>query len=83
MPKVRTSPYDKIVAYNVRRRRRELDMSQKTLADRIGLSHRQIHNYEKNTARIGAGTLYELAIVLNVDVSYFFDSTKLAEETLE
>jgi transcriptional regulator with XRE-family HTH domain len=43
------------------------------LSESVGLTLNQIQKYERGTNRISASRLYELAKVLNVPVSYFFD----------
>lgn len=71
---------DHIVGHRVRFRRRELKMTQDQLAQMLGLTFQQVQKYEKGMNRISAGRLFELARVLQVQVSYFFDG---AEEMLE
>lgn len=47
-------------------------MTQTALGDAIGLTFQQIQKYETGGNRISSGRLYELAKVLDVPVSYFF-----------
>ena len=54
-------------------RRIEIKMSQETLGDHIGLTFQQIQKYEKGMNRIGASRIQQIARVLKVPASYFFD----------
>jgi transcriptional regulator with XRE-family HTH domain len=48
-------------------------LSQDRLATALGLSFQQVQKYEKGSNRISAATLVQMAVVLKVDVQYFFD----------
>jgi len=48
-------------------------MSQEKLGEALGLTFQQIQKYERGANRISAGTLYRLAQILDVPVSFFFD----------
>ena len=48
-------------------------MSQERLGELLGLTFQQVQKYEKGVNRIGAGRLYELAGILNVPVSFFYE----------
>ncbi len=50
-----------------------LDMSQEQLAAGLGVSFQQVQKYEKGHNRIGAGRLQQLAEILQVPVSFFFE----------
>ena len=76
----RTQDIDRHVGGRVRERRIMLGLTQQQLADLIGVTYQQAHKYERAINRISAGRLFEIAQVLNVPVSYFFDG--LAEETV-
>jgi transcriptional regulator with XRE-family HTH domain len=56
----------------VRLRRRELDISQEALAERLGVTFQQIQKYERGANRISAGRLYELARVLETNIPFFY-----------
>jgi transcriptional regulator with XRE-family HTH domain len=43
------------------------------MAHLIGVTYQQAHKYERGINRISAGRLYEIARVLRVPVSYFFE----------
>jgi transcriptional regulator with XRE-family HTH domain len=48
-------------------------MSQEKLGEALGLTFQQIQKYERGANRIGSSRLYQLAGVLDVPVSFFFD----------
>jgi transcriptional regulator with XRE-family HTH domain len=66
---------DEVVGRRMRVRRLQLRLSQQTLGDALGVSYQQIQKYEKGISRIGAGRLQQLAEILKVPVSFFFDET--------
>jgi transcriptional regulator with XRE-family HTH domain len=54
-------------------RRKMLHMSQQKLGAAISLTFQQVQKYEKGTNRIGASRLQQIAAVLSVPVSFFFE----------
>ncbi|HEY1301765.1 MAG TPA: helix-turn-helix transcriptional regulator [Stellaceae bacterium] len=72
-PASRTQEIDRHVGARVRERRIMLGLTQQQLADLIGVTYQQAHKYERAINRISAGRLFEIAQVLSVPVSYFFD----------
>jgi transcriptional regulator with XRE-family HTH domain len=50
-----------------------LGMSQEKLGDALGLTFQQVQKYEKGTNRIGASRLQQIAHILQVPVSFFFE----------
>ena len=50
-----------------------LGLTQQQLADLIGVTYQQAHKYERGINRVSAGRLFEIARVLSVPVSYFFE----------
>lgn len=69
----RPNPIDIHVGGRVRLRRTLLGLSQEKLGDAIGLTFQQVQKYERGANRIGASRLFDLARVLDVPVSFFFD----------
>lgn len=67
------SAVDKHVGNRVRVRRIFVGMSQERLGDSLGVTFQQVQKYEKGTNRIGASRLQNIAKVLGVPVSYFFE----------
>lgn len=73
MTKKAPNPIDKHVGSRVRMRRMMLSMSQEKLGDALGLTFQQVQKYEKGTNRIGASRLQQIAHILEVPVSFFFE----------
>ena len=69
----RATETDRYVGGRIRERRIMLGLSQQQMADMIGVSYQQTHKYERGINRISAGRLFEIARVLKVPVSYFFE----------
>jgi transcriptional regulator with XRE-family HTH domain len=69
----RTQDIDRHVGARIRERRIMLGLTQQQLADLIGVTYQQAHKYERGINRVSAGRLFEIAQVLRVPVSYFFD----------
>jgi len=66
------SEIDKYIGARIRERRLELTMSQKSLANAVGVSFQQIQHYEAGANGITAVRLFEIARVLNVSLSFLF-----------
>jgi len=64
---------DKEIGSRVRMRRLMLGITQGELGKALGITFQQIQKYEKGTNRIPAGRLQDLAYVLQVPISFFFD----------
>lgn len=67
------SGIDRHVGQRVRWRRRELHLTQEKLGELLNLTFQQVQKYEKGVNRVSAGRLFELAAVLGVPVTYFYD----------
>ena len=61
------------VGRRIRLLRIEREMSQTKLADQIGVTFQQVQKYEKGINRIGAGRLFEVATILGVPISFFYE----------
>jgi len=75
-------PTDKHVGARVRMRRMMLGMSQTKLGDALGLTFQQIQKYEKGINRIGAGRMMQIAGILKMPVSWFFEGHYRLDESL-
>lgn len=73
------NPVDKHVGSRVRMRRVLIGMSQEKLGEALGITFQQIQKYEKGTNRIGASRMQQIATVMAVPVSYFFDDAPGSE----
>ncbi|WDZ82013.1 helix-turn-helix transcriptional regulator (plasmid) [Ensifer adhaerens] len=67
------APVDVHVGRRIRMRRVWMEMAQATLGEAIGVTFQQVQKYEKGTNRVGASRLQQIADVLQVPVSYFFE----------
>lgn len=67
------NPIDVHVGGRIRLRRTLLGMKQEKLAEAIGLSFQQLQKYEYGRNRVGASRLFDLARMLDVPISYFFE----------
>ena len=67
------NPVDVHVGSRVRLRRTLLGMSQEKLGKAVSLTFQQIQKYERGANRIGSSRLYQLAKILDVPISFFFD----------
>jgi len=64
---------DALVGKKIRARRTAVDMSQSELGKALGITFQQVQKYESGTNRVGAGRLYDIAKLLGVPVSYFYE----------
>ena len=69
----RAQDADRYVGARLRERRIMLGMTQHQLAELVGVTYQQEHKYEKGINRIAVGRLYEMARVLGVEVSHFYE----------
>jgi len=68
----------------LRRRRRLLGLTQQQLAGACGVRFQQIQKYECAANRMSAARLWQLAEVLEVPISYFYEGlTRDQRESLE
>lgn len=75
-----TDDIDKYVGSKIRQRRIMMGLTQQQLADLIGVTYQQAHKYERGINRVSAGRLFEIARVLNVTVSFFFEGMDNADD---
>ena len=74
------SGIDRIVGQRLRWRRRELKLTQEQLGEKLGLTFQQVQKYEKGVNLISAGRLFEIAQVLGITITYFYEGV---DELLE
>lgn len=75
-PRKQPNPIDIHVGSRLKLRRTMVGMTQEKLGDQLGVTFQQVQKYEKGANRIGASRLQEIAHILSVPVSYFFDDVK-------
>ncbi len=61
------------VGARVRSRRKSLGLSQQELARHLNLTFQQVQKYERGSNRISASKLFEIALVLQMPVAFFFE----------
>jgi transcriptional regulator with XRE-family HTH domain len=64
---------DKLVGRNIRVHRLVRGLTQEGLGEKLGVTFQQIQKYEKGTNRVGSGRLYQIAALLEVPVTAFFE----------
>lgn len=67
------SKTDKLVGRNIRVHRLVKGMTQEVLGEKLGVTFQQVQKYEKGTNRVGSGRLYQIASILDVPVTAFFE----------
>lgn len=64
---------DAEVGQSIRHHRKGAKMTLQGLADKLGIAYQQVQKYETGVNRVGAGRLMEIAEILNIPVSNFFE----------
>lgn len=72
--KGRANSIDEHVGVQLRQRRALLGLSQEKLAEQVGITFQQIQKYENGANRVSASRLYEFSKVLDIPVTFFFES---------
>lgn len=67
------NPVDRHVGNRIRSRRVMLGLSQRSLADAIGVKFPQVQKYEDGINRLSASRLFAVSRVLDAPISYFFE----------
>ena len=74
------------IGLKIKEYRQARGLTQKTLADYLGVSFQQIQKYEQGRNRVSAGRLIMMASILKIPVSFFFyddEKVERAEEILQ
>ncbi|MDR1551471.1 MAG: helix-turn-helix domain-containing protein [Holosporaceae bacterium] len=72
---------DAYIGGRIKSRRSFLGISQDKLGSYLGVTFQQVQKYEKGTNRVSASMLYDVARILSVDVTYFYEGFR-GEQTL-
>lgn len=74
---------DVFVGNRIKQKRRELNLSQQQLAQKLHISFQQLQKYESGQNRISASRLWDISQTLNEPISYFFENIdeKLARQS--
>ncbi len=73
-------PVDVHVGKRIRHRRWMSGTTQQQLAERVGIKFQQIQKYETGMNRVSASRLWDIANVLDVPVSFFFEGMDAADQ---
>ena len=76
MPVRKSGPLDAMLGARLRTLRVSRGISQAVLAEKIGVSFQQVQKYERGANRVGANRLVQIAAVLDVSVTEFFESVR-------
>lgn len=76
MSKKDPNPIDKHVGSRIRMRRMMLGMSQDKLSHGLNLTFQQVQKYENGSNRVSASRLQQIAGLLQVPVSWFFEGAQ-------
>ena len=66
---------DKIIGKRIKVARLMMEMNQKELGERIGVTLQQIQKYERGANRVTCSRIMSIAHALGKNVSYFYDSS--------
>ena len=69
------------VGRRIRHRRWLLGMTQKALADEVGVKFQQIQKYETGQNRVSSSVLWMMANAQDVEVAYYFEGLELGDNT--
>ena len=72
-------PVDVHVGKRIRHRRWMNGTTQQQLAEAVGIKFQQIQKYETGMNRVSASRLWDIANVLNVSISFFFEGLDESE----
>ena len=64
------------IGRRIKKRRLQLRHSQSALGAAVGVSFQQIQKYERGANRVSASTLYQMAGILDVPITFFFDAAE-------
>jgi len=76
MPAKIPNPVDVHVGSRLRMRRTLIGMSQEKLGERLAVTFQQVQKYEKGSNRISASRLFDISLILDVPVQFFFDGIR-------
>jgi transcriptional regulator with XRE-family HTH domain len=69
---------DAHVAGRLRTYRRQLGLSQADVAKQLGVTFQQIQKYEAGINRVGAGRLFQLALLYGMPIGEFFPNSPIS-----
>ncbi len=69
--KIKTS---REIGNKVKKKRREIGISQEELAEKLGVTYQQVQRYENGMNKLNVENIQVIANTLDVPVSFFFDN---------
>jgi transcriptional regulator with XRE-family HTH domain len=78
VPPRKANAIDAHVGMRLRLRRTLLGIRQEDLAQMLGITFQQVQKYESGDNRISASRLFQLSVLLDVPVAWFFDGASLS-----
>ena len=76
-------PVDIHVGKRIRHRRWLVGLTQKQLAEKVGIKFQQIQKYETGANRVSASRLWDISETLDVSISFFFEGIDRNERPSE
>lgn len=76
MANSRVRDIDSRIGERIREARHAQSMSQTLLADSLGISFQQVQKYEKGANRVSAARLFDIAHVLGMPITYFYEGAE-------
>ena len=75
----KSTSVDVYIGGRIRARRKALGVSQEQLARSLGIAFQQVQKYEHGANRVSASKLYDVAKILDVPISFFFDGLAVVD----
>ena len=72
---------DRRISVRLRQRRLLLGVTQGVVARALGVSFQQIQKYETGANRVSSSRLYELSLILDVPITYFYRQVRVSKNT--
>jgi transcriptional regulator with XRE-family HTH domain len=83
MESYQTQAIDEIIGLRLRARRKSLKVTQKELAEMLGVTFQQVQKYENGKCRISLSTFVKMCAGLRTNPNYFFDTIVLGDDVYD
>ncbi len=70
---------DRHISLRLRQRRLLLGVTQSVVARALGVSFQQIQKYETGANRVSSSRLYELSLILDAPITYFYRKVRVSK----
>ncbi len=71
------------IGKQIRSRRLFLGLNQTEVAEKLGVTFQQIQKYEKGKNKMTANRLYQLSLILDISINYFFEDFNRNQDSLQ